>query len=55
MRQRCKNKNHQAYKRYGKRNIVVCDEWEDFVSFKNWAFANRYTDELTIDRIDNDK
>jgi hypothetical protein len=26
----------------------------DFNMFKDWALANGYSDELTIDRIDND-
>lgn len=41
------------YKNYGGRGIKMCDEWEkDFVSFYNWAMANGYRDDLTIDRID---
>lgn len=52
MRARCAEGGHKKY--YG-RGIKVCDEWqESFVAFKTWARANGYTDELTIDRIDND-
>lgn len=51
---RCENKNHASYHRYGGRNIRVCDKWKDFVVFAEWAFQNGYSDELTIDRIDND-
>lgn len=40
------------YKYYGGRGISVCDEWNDFLSFYNWAMENGYSDELTIDRID---
>lgn len=33
--------------------ITVCEEWKhDFKSFYDWAIANGYSDELTIDRID---
>lgn len=48
---RCKG----ADPRYGGRGIVVCPEWAaDFVAFQDWASANGYADDLTIDRIDND-
>lgn len=53
MKQRCNNKNCSAFVLYGKRNIKVCDEWEkDFMNFYNWAMANGYREDLTIDRID---
>jgi hypothetical protein len=56
MKTRCHNVNNPDYKRwYGSRGITVCDEWRnDFKSFYNWSMSNGYTDELTIDRIDND-
>lgn len=54
MLQRCNNPKSKDYIRYGARGIKVCEEWEhDFLSFYNWATQNGYTDELTIDRIDN--
>lgn len=56
MKTRCYNPNHSWYKRYGGRGIAVCNEWrDDFMSFYNWAMSNGYQDDLTIDRIDNDK
>lgn len=52
MRQRCSYKRGKDYKNYGGRGIKVCAEWDnDFVSFRNWAFNNGYSDNLTIDRI----
>lgn len=33
-------------------HVTVCDEWKDFVKFKEWAESNGYNDSLTIDRID---
>lgn len=51
MKNRCLNKNNQAYKYYGGRGITVCDEWKnDFKKFYDWAVANCYKDDLTIDR-----
>lgn len=56
MKHRCYNKNDSHYPIYGKRGIVVCDEWLDnFKSFYEWSMNNGYNDNLTIDRIDNDK
>lgn len=53
MRQRCNNKNREAYSLYGGKGVKVCDEWNDFLAFKKWAMSNGYADNLSIDRIDN--
>lgn len=52
---RCKVKDGiKVFPGYGGRGIKVCDEWKsDYLTFKKWAIANGYSDELTIDRIDN--
>ena len=56
MKKRCYDKNHKLYNRYGGRGITICDEWlNDFMAFYNWSMANGYQDDLTIDRIDNNK
>jgi hypothetical protein len=53
MKQRCYNNKTPAYKNYGGRGITVCEEWRnDFQAFYDWAMANGYADNLTIDRID---
>ena len=53
MRNRCNLPTSTEYKRYGARGITVCDEWRDsFQAFYDWAMANGYRDDLTIDRID---
>ena len=53
---RCLSKNKDSYYRYGGRGITICDEWLDkdtgYIRFKEWALANGYRDDLTIDRID---
>lgn len=54
MRERCYNKNHTAFSRYGGRGILVCDEWSDYTNFKLWALSNGYTEKLTLERTDND-
>ena len=52
MRQRCNNPNRSDYKRYGGRGIKICDEWNDYNTFRDWALSNGYADNLSIDRID---
>ena len=53
---RCYNKNDKSYRWYGKKGIRICDEWiNNPKSFECWAIANGYSDELTIDRIDENK
>ena len=50
MRSRC-------HKTKGYENISVCNEWQDYSVFKEWAYANGYDEnapqwKCTIDRID---
>lgn len=52
MKDRCSNPNSRAYKWYGAKGVSVCREWIDFETFRAWAEANGYADNLTIDRID---
>lgn len=52
MHERCERKNHVHYKDYGGRGINVCEEWTEFIPFRDWAMDNGYKETLTIDRID---
>ena len=55
IKNRILNPKKERYLNYGGRGITICDEWKnDFMSFYNWAMENGYSDELSIDRIDND-
>lgn len=60
MRQRCSpNPQNPNYEKYSGRGIKVCDEWQKFEPFYEWALANGYDENAprgtcTIDRIDND-
>lgn len=50
---RCERKEHKSYKDYGAKGHKVCDEWRNsYVAFSNWAKANGYRNDLTIERID---
>ena len=52
MKNRCNNPKRKDYHKYGGRGISVCDEWNEFVPFLEWAELNGYTEELTLERID---
>lgn len=52
MRQRCNNPENKDFSYYGGRGIRITPEWDNFDKFQDWALANGYSDELTIDRID---
>lgn len=53
MKSRCCTSSDGDYSNYGARGIRVCDAWLTSSDvFKDWALANGYTDELTIDRVD---
>lgn len=55
MRERCNTPTSSNYKKYGGRGIKICSEWDDFAVFREWALSHGYSDDLTLDRIDNGK
>ena len=53
----CKDPKRREYWEYSQRGISICDEWNDFMNFYEWAHENGYdenapTGECTLDRID---
>lgn len=52
MKKRCLNPHVKSYRYYGGKGVQVCAEWMAFEPFRDWALANGYRDDLTIDRID---
>ena len=55
MKQRCLNSKNRAYKYYGGKGITICPEWaNDYITFRDWAIQNGYSEELEIDRINFD-
>lgn len=58
IKSRCYTPTDRAYKNYGGRGIVMCDEWkDDFQAFYDWAISSGYDENApygsyTIDRID---
>jgi hypothetical protein len=56
MKRRCYNRNDKDFTSYGGRGIKVCPEWRgNFAAFREWATSHGYADNLSIDRIDNDR
>lgn len=54
IKKRCYNRNCKSYNNYGGRGIIMCKDWFDnFLSFSTWSLNNGYSDNLTIDRINN--
>lgn len=53
MRDRTGNPKASKYAYYGGRGISVCQNWQQFEPFREWALSNGYADNLSIDRIDN--
>lgn len=55
MKTRCHNPKFEKTDNYMGRGITICPEWDgSFQAFYDWAMANGYRDDLSIDRIDND-
>ncbi len=53
---RCYSVNQRTYQRYGAKGVTVCEEWRNSKeAFFEWALSHGYSDELTLDRIDNSK
>ena len=56
MKDRCLNPKGKYWRRYGGRGITIYQPWvEDFSLFREWAMANGYEKDLTIDRIKNNR
>ena len=55
IKRRCYNSKSEQFKNYGGRGIKMCDEWlNDSESFFEWSKRNGFSEELSIDRINND-
>lgn len=51
MMYRCYKPYLKAYKNYGAKGVVVCDEWRgNWPAFREWALANGYKKGLELDK-----
>ena len=54
MIKRCDDENDNKYDYYGGRGIHVCDDWRNnYEDFRDWSLEHGYTDDLSLDRINN--
>ena len=44
-----------SYCAYQGHAVGVCEEWRHFPNFYRWAMSHGYRDDLTLDRIDNER
>lgn len=50
IRQKCNNPKDDNFIYYGGKGIIVCEEWDSFENFKNWALNNGYKEGLVLSR-----
>jgi hypothetical protein len=55
MRQRCKSDDPSYAPYYKAKGITYCEEWDDYLVFKEWALVNGWAPCLTLDRKDGNK
>lgn len=55
MKGRCCCKSNNRWDYYGGRGITLCVEWKEFEAFYKWAVDSGYSENVTIDRKDNEK
>lgn len=49
---RCSNKNNKDYKRLGGRNILLDSKWNDYATFRDWAYHSGYEEGDNLFRLD---
>lgn len=55
VRQICNNPKHAGYPQCGGRGIKVCEEWNVFLKFHEWAKVSGYKAGLSLVRINDDR
>lgn len=48
----CESPAHKVYRYYGGKGIEVCDEWQDYARFRDWALGSGFRAGLVLGRID---
>lgn len=55
MKGRCDDPLNASYRFYGAIGVTYCEEWKNFLIFREWALHNQYSDFLSLDRKDSSK
>ena len=50
IKERCLNEKSQDYINYGGRGVTICNEWLEFIPFRDWSLSNGYKENLEIHR-----
>lgn len=54
IKQRCLNPKNRSYGGYGGRGITICGEWAaNYEAFRDWALTSGFSDDLQIERKNN--
>lgn len=51
MRGRCFNSDDYHFRWYGAKGITVCQDWDNYPAFREWALSKGYRQGLTIERV----
>lgn len=54
MKERCNPSIKSCSKYHAGKGISICPEWMEYKNFEEWALANGFREDLTLDRIDGD-
>jgi len=52
IKQRCYNPNNKNHKYYHDKGIKVCEEWHNYINFRDWCLKNGYKPYYTLERLD---
>jgi hypothetical protein len=55
MKRRCDFPDELHKKYYKDKGITYCEEWKDFINFRDWALSHGYIEGYTIERLDNSR
>ena len=50
IKRRCNPNNNKDSKHYSDKGIIMCEEWDDFDTFKKWSLTNGFNDTKQIDK-----
>ena len=52
MKGRCEQPGNKDYPKYGARGVKVCDEWQEYIGFRDWADGRLEAEDASVERLD---